>query len=328
MPIYNAEKTIENSIKSVLLSTYRNIEIILVDDGSTDQSPYICDRLAKRHENIIVYHNENGGAARARNFGIEHASGDLISFVDSDDFVSNNYFEVLINLLNETDADIAVCGHKKVYGNHKEILEHEIINSNDNTPDVPLSVLSYSKIEALNGLLYQRNFISAPWGMLSKKELFNNVKFPAGKRAEDMATIYKLFANASKVARTDAKLYMYYQNKTGTIYTTQSSLNPDYYDNCIEMLQFIENNYSDAVNAAKSRLFSACFQILSETPANNDNKVFINKLYGTIKQLRLDIMFDNNGKPRNRVAAMISIVSIKMLHKLLNSYYSFKLNKL
>ena len=328
IPVYNAENTIENSVKSVLLSTYRDIEIILVDDGSTDQSPDICERLAKKHENIIVYHNENGGAAKARNFGIEHANGQFISFIDSDDFITNSYYEILINLLNETDSDIAVCGHKKVYGNHKDILEHEIINSNNNTLDMPSSAISYSKIEALNGLLYQRNFISAPWGMLSKKELFSNVRFPAGKRAEDMATIYKLFAAASKVVRTDAKLYLYFQNKSGTIYTTQSSLNPDYYDNCTEMLQFIEKNYPESVKAAKSRLFSACFQILSETPSDYDNKDFINKLYDTVKNLRFDIILDNNGKPRNRVAALLSIINIKMLHKLLNNYYIFKLKRL
>lgn len=346
IPVYNAEKTIENSVKSVLLSTFKNLEIILVDDGSTDGSSDICDKLSSHHENITVLHEKNGGAARARNVGIEHATGDFISFVDSDDFVLKNYFEVLMKMICEHSADIAVCGHKKVYGSHNNILTNEImdcdiysskrVNNKDNRINSEntnilkdsLAVKSYTKTEALKALLYQRNFISAPWGMISKRELFRDLRFPEGKRAEDMATIYRLFANSNKVVRTDLEMYLYYQNRTSTIYTTQSSLNPDYYDHCLDMVVFIKNNYPEILPAAKSRLFSACFQILSETPESGSDKTFIKKIYDTIKEIRVDIIFDFNGKPRNKIAALASFFSIALLHKTLNFYYLHKLKKL
>ncbi len=328
IPVYNAENTIENSVQSVLLSTYQKLEIILVDDGSTDNSKAICDKLSSQHKNIVVFHNENGGAARARNYGIEHANGDFISFVDSDDFITNNYFEVLYNLIKANNSDISVCAHRKVYGSHSDIFNSEIVNSKIyNDEKLSSHTKSYTKIEALKGLLYQRSFISAPWGMLLKKELFKDIRFPVGKRAEDMATIYRLFAASSGVVRTDAEMYLYYQNKSGTIYTTQSSLNPDYYEHCIDMVKFIKAGFPEASKAANSRLFSACFQILSETRPSNENVNFINKIYGTIKELRLGIIFDREGKPRNRIAAFISFISIPMLHRLLNKYYLYKLKK-
>lgn len=325
IPVYNAEETIEKCVKAVLNSDYDSLEIILVDDGSKDSSLKICEKLQSEHSNVHVYHYENAGAAAARNRGIHHANGEFIAFIDSDDLITSDYFTVLYANAEKNNSDVSVCGYKKIYGEsaYNETLNSLLSGSYDETP-LTNDTFIYDTEDAVKNLLYQRNFISSPWAMISKKSLWNEIQFPEGKRAEDVATIYRLFAKAKKVSYVDAKLYLYYQSKQSTIYTTQSVLNPDYYSNCIDMVNFIQANMPSALHAAKSRLFSACFQILSETKMSSGNKVFIRKLYKTIKDIRLDILSDKNGKTRNRCAALLSFLGTPVLHLLLRIYYKLK----
>jgi glycosyltransferase involved in cell wall biosynthesis len=120
IPIYNVEKYLSVCLESVINQTYQNLEIILVDDGSTDACPKICDDYATKDNRIKLIHKKNGGLSDARNIGVKHATGDLISFVDSDDVLSLYFYEKLINILEENDADIVECGFRKFY-NEKEL---------------------------------------------------------------------------------------------------------------------------------------------------------------------------------------------------------------
>ena len=114
IPVYNVEKYLDKCINSVLMQTYKNIEILLINDGSTDSSGQICESYAKKDSRIKVIHKENGGLSDARNVGIEHSTGSYIMFVDSDDYIDCNMASVLYNLLNSTNSDMAICNCTKV----------------------------------------------------------------------------------------------------------------------------------------------------------------------------------------------------------------------
>ena len=109
VPVYNVEKYLEQCVNSIINQTYDNLEIILVNDGSKDKSPYLCDELAKKDSRISVIHKENGGPAETRNVGTEKASGEYIAFVDSDDWIHPKYIEILYNNLKENNAEISIC---------------------------------------------------------------------------------------------------------------------------------------------------------------------------------------------------------------------------
>lgn len=326
IPVYNAEKTISACVESLVAQDYKKLEILLIDDGSKDNSSDIINRLSSTYDNVFSFHYENAGAAEARNRGISVSKGELIAFVDSDDLVLPNYLSYLYGLMSEFNTDISVCSYIKLFANkHKKIYGNTSIFSEIyNTEKASLNNdyrVAYKRESAVIHLLYQRNFISSPWAMLSKRSLWNNVSFPKGKRAEDMATIYRLFASADSVAYGDKKLYLYILRKTNTIYSTSKLLNPDYFMHCKNMVSFIRASMPAALPAAKSRLFSACFQILSETPDNAENHSFVLEIYEAIDDIRKDVLLDAKGKLRNRVAALISCFSVKILHIILRFYY-------
>ena len=114
VPVYNVEQYLERCVDSIINQTYKNLEIILVNDGSTDNSGKLCDELAKRDDRIRVIHKGNGGLSDARNAGIEEAESDLIGFIDSDDYIDEDMYELLIDNLRETNADLSMCGHGRL----------------------------------------------------------------------------------------------------------------------------------------------------------------------------------------------------------------------
>lgn len=345
IPVYNAEKYIEPCVQSILKQSFQEFELLLIDDGATDKSGEICDTLAETDSRITVFHNDNGGAAAARNYGVQKAKGEYIAFVDSDDTVNENYLEYLYQMALENGADISVCGFRKVYpekiseqgaeissGNGEEkaednqsdrTSEKERIQESNNT-----EILCFADTDGLKNLLYQRYFLSVPWGMISKKELWKNVEFPEGTKAEDMGTIYRLFAESKMIVYGKCTYYDYYQRAGNTMFSTMSERNVDYFTHSREMVRYIKENYPGLMAAARSRHFSACFQILSETPKAEDNVKFLGKIYLDIKRIRKYILKDKEAKMRNRIAALISMVSISFLHQILQMYYKSQRDKL
>lgn len=319
VPVYNAEETLDICIKSIMYQKqgeegpdFNDFEVILVDDGSTDQSGIICDTWAEEDGRIRVLHTDNQGAAAARNYGVKNAKGEWIAFVDSDDTVSEIYLYYLTELAKEYESDIAVCSYDKVYEGNR------VIEVDVGPDEVRFCISGESAVEHL---LYQRYFLSVPWGMISKRTLWENVQFPENTKAEDMGTIYRLFAVADLVAYGSATEYQYYQRKSNTMFSTCEERNQDYYRHCLEMIAFMKKNMPSCRKAAVSRFFSACFQILSETPADEEHKEFTTRLYRNIRKMQNTVLKDAKAKIRNRGAAALSLVSIPLLHRMLRGYY-------
>ena len=211
IPIYNIENYIENCIKSVIEQTYSNIEVLLINDGSTDHSFEICQKCAGIDNRIKVINKKNGGLSDARNCGIENASGQYLMFVDGDDFIHSCACEILLRNLINTQADIAIGGFRKV----------------DNITDVGEAIFNqipvvYSGRESCFNVYneFGVNFTVA-WGKLYKASCFEKIRYPIGKLHEDEYVTYQLLYAADSVVYVASPLYYYIQREgsmMGSIY--------------------------------------------------------------------------------------------------------------
>lgn len=208
VPVYNKEKYVENTLNSILNQTYRNLEIIVINDGSTDNSKQICEEKALVDNRIIMINTENYGAGAARNLGLSKATGKYISFIDSDDYIIPEYYEVLIDMIRKNDADIAECKFVRIKSFDEEI--NQINHS---------SVKVYSREEKLLQLygvdnsLYINTVIMC--NKLFKRELFEDtgILYPTNRLIDDEFIIYHLIYNSKKIVTTNQIMYGYVQSQ-------------------------------------------------------------------------------------------------------------------
>lgn len=209
VPVYNVEKYIERCIVSIVEQTYKNLEIILVDDGTPDKSGVICDEWAQRDNRIVVYHKQNGGLSDARNYGTVKANGELITYIDSDDYVLPEYVEYLYNNLVAYDADISCCDFECVYKADRNLKFKE----NDKIINVDKVTGKNACYDLMAGIYWQYYVVA--YGKLYKKQIIDKYQYPIGRYHEDEATTYKYLYSADYVVKGDKKLYAYYQNAAG-----------------------------------------------------------------------------------------------------------------
>ena len=203
VPIYNVELYLEKCIVSIINQTYKNLEIILVNDGSPDNCPQICEEYAKKDSRIKVIHKKNGGLSDARNYGIDIANGKYLCFIDSDDYIADQMIEKLYQNLKKNKSDISICNFYETYSN--DYLKFYPF------PEKKLKISGNAKFYNI----YNKYFLStiAAWGKLYKKEIFNNIKYPLGKIHEDEAIITEVLKNAKVISYFDEPLYYYVQRE-------------------------------------------------------------------------------------------------------------------
>jgi len=195
VPVYNVEKYLDLCVRSIVAQSYPHLQIILVDDGSTDNSGKMCDEWAQRDSRISVIHQANRGLSGARNTGIEAATGEYLMFADSDDILSPVLCQTLYDLI--ADADIAVCDPVHIFPNKPWSFQE---NGTSRT---------LSREEAICGVWYQTAFLPSAWGKLYRRFLFNNRTFTEGRLYEDIDLIHEVIYDANKVVYTSASLYGY-----------------------------------------------------------------------------------------------------------------------
>ena len=202
VPIYNVEKYLKQCLESLISQTYKNIEIILINDGSTDGSKKICEEFAKKDTRIIVINQKNSGLSAARNTGINNANGKYITFVDADDYVSNYYIEKLYNAIKKQKSQIAQCDIQKVDSNGKFIkkmgYEQETIKTYKDMI-----------IDMMNDMHWIENVVVG--NKIYEIGLFKNIKFPLNKIHEDEFVTYKLYYLTKKISIVNESLYYYRQ---------------------------------------------------------------------------------------------------------------------
>lgn len=235
VPIYNVEKYLETCINSIINQTYKNLEIILVEDGSPDSCCAICNELAKKDNRIKVIHKQNEGLSNARNSGIKIATGDYISFIDSDDIIDTDMFEVLVKTLEENNADISMCRFITFRENTKPKFKKSNV------------IKKYSSREAISSLLTGK-LTSNMWNKLYKKELFKDFRLESGVIFEDIIAMHQIFHKANIIVENKSECYGYMKRNDSIIGTVNEKMISSYIYARDKRCKFLEKYYPELKN--------------------------------------------------------------------------------
>lgn len=232
VPVYNVERYLNRCLNSIGRQTYENLEIIAVDDGSTDSSGAILDKFKQTENRAIVIRKANGGLSDARNAGLDHASGEYIMFVDSDDYINIHMVDTLLNAIRRNAAGISACQMRHVYPDR----DADIYGESDDNDEKSLS-----SVEAME-YWYTSNFncATAAWGKLYVHELFNDLRFKTGRLHEDEFIMHYLFQKARTITYISSRLYYYFQRDNSIVGSKFSAKRLDVLDAMQDRLEFFE----------------------------------------------------------------------------------------
>lgn len=268
IPVYEVERFLDRCITSIVDQSYSDLEIILIDDGSPDNCPAICDAWAERDDRIIVVHKENGGLSSARNAGIAKASGDYIAFIDSDDWIAPEMLEKLMDALREDGSDIAACTVQTVFENgiYGPLLTVQ-----------KRCVLDRSKAQKA---LLQESLLKQPvWYKLYRRKTVQDIPFEGGKNHEDVFWSYKAIGNASSVSLIDYVGYFYYQHSGSIMGKDYSLKHLDAIEAYENRYDYIAEHFPELERMARVAVVNACiFQgqmALKYLTKEEQNKAFI-----------------------------------------------------
>lgn len=314
VPVYNVEKYLKKCVQSVLDQDFKDFELILVDDGSTDNSGSICDDYALKDSRIRVIHKKNGGLSDARNKGTDCAKGKYITYVDSDDYISKEYLKTLNNLVEKYSADIAITGIKTFTDGN----EPKINNRNIYCEKV------YSGIDALKNMLYQKDMDTSACSMLISESIARKHPFPYGKFHEDEFTTYKFYLDASIVAISTVKQYFYRQRKGSIMHSIGQAIidELDAADNLYSSLSTISD---ELANAAKSKKFSDYCQVLLSTEnLKEEYPELFCRITDFLNMECKEIIKDHFVRIKNKMAALILLIGgVKLLRNVKNFINKF-----
>ncbi|MGN0334580.1 MAG: glycosyltransferase family 2 protein [Lachnospiraceae bacterium] len=246
IPVYNVEEYIEECLKSVVIQSYEHLEIILVDDGSTDSSGEICDQWARSDSRIRVIHQENGGLSAARNSGMKIAGGAYIGFVDSDDVIHPLMYEKLYRALTDHECDISCCGvTKSIFFEDRDKKENFRI---------------FQPQDAILALIEDRDLSVTVWNKLYRHEIVRTLAFKEGKCHEDEYWTYQAFSRAEKIVLTDFCGYGYRQRESGIMGRKYSLKRLDIIEARSERLNVIEEHYPELTASARCDFRFECIR--------------------------------------------------------------------
>lgn len=271
IPVYKVEQYLDKCVESIVNQTYKNLEIILVNDGSPDNCPKMCENWAKKDKRIIVLNKENGGQGSARNLALDKCTGEYICFVDSDDWVDLNYIESLYDSIKQNNADISICGVREVY---EDNTAPRILSKNETTEvfeQPELFEIAYKK---------QDFFCLAPWNKLYKKSLFKNIRFPEIRMYEDSAIYLNIFHAAKKMVISPIVTYNYLVRNQGTMRNSLTKIKIEgiFVQNELR-LKFLENNnFNNLIYNEVARCLNSCFGIY-KTTNDSELKKYIKEKY-------------------------------------------------
>ena len=232
IPIYNIEDYLDRSIRSAVGQTYKNLEILLIDDGSTDSSPEICDRWAKNDSRIKVIHRKNSGVSVSRNIGLAMATGDYILQLDSDDYMALYTVEHLIMTARNQNADMVICNFVRGVDDHYCFEETE-------NPEVKMVNPAYTLAQIYNGANDALRY-TVPWCKLYRKELLEGITYPAGKIFEDIYITHTVIDRCSRIALLEESLFYYYHRENSIMNAVFSFQKLDYLQALVDRVHFFE----------------------------------------------------------------------------------------
>ena len=262
IPVYNVEDYLDRCVKSIVNQTYDNLEIILVDDGSTDSSGVKCDEWAAKDNRIVVIHKENSGQAGARNHGLRIAKGTLIGFVDSDDYIDLTMYESMHRILIENDSYIVECNMLR-FDKQDEVCT--VVGSGD--------LLVMNQEEALLDFITEKHLQCTVPNMLIKADIAKKVLFDEGKTHEDILWPYRVYVLANRIVYVDLTLYFYFQRPDSTMNKTYSAKRFDGLDALEDRAELVKTDFPQFYSAATRTYLGSCmyqYQYLCRQPKSEE----------------------------------------------------------
>lgn len=311
IPVYNVERYLEECISSVVQQTYRDLEIILVDDGSTDGSGALCDAAAEKDARIRVIHQENRGLSGARNTGLSVMTGESVFFLDSDDRIERDCLAVLADAMKREKADVAIAGFR-VIGDKSEQEDTSdgrsagAAGESGRVSKMSAGSGAVSREELQRKLLYQQGISTSAWGKLFRSELFSQIRFPEGKLFEDVVPIFQACSLAARGAIVSAPLYDYRKRKGSITKKPFTMQQMDYVANCRELQEYVQSNDPELAKGAQNRLVWAELYVMvhagkGDLPAETEEA-----LWNDIRHSRKEMIRDPETSGKVRSAMLLS----------------------
>lgn len=302
VPVYNVEKYLDKCVESIVNQTYKELEIILVDDGSTDNCPAMCDNWAKKDNRIKVIHKENGGVSSARNIGLDNVTGEYIGFVDSDDYLEPNMYELLIENLTVTNSDISVCSTFLVNENNDikadNIFESQVLNQE----------------EAVKFLSYKMN--NSLWNKLFKKEAFEGCKFEEGHTfGEDHLILLQVLKNVNRVSFISDSLYYYVQRSNSTTGSKFSKRSFDQVYMKDALYNYVKENYSYVSEYYRKLSFTARENMCRKIILSNAEREFAKELNEYKKYMKKEFSIVKSNLSKRETLEYKMICYFKPIYK-------------
>lgn len=295
VPIYKVEKYLCKCVDSLINQTYKNLEIILVDDGSPDNCPHICDEYSKKDSRIKVVHKENGGLSDARNAGMKVATGDYVSFIDSDDYISLDFYQTLLDVMLKEDSEIVECDLIRFY----EDKPVENIGSSQ-------EIKTFDTEQGLSMLIAENEFHQHVWNKLYKSEIALKIPFAKGKLNEDEFWTYQVFGQAKRVSKIKKPMYYYLQRSSSIMGGGYNLRRLDALEGKYNRQKYIEKNFPNLATQAKIDLYGTCmfaYQCVLKFMKGSDKKTAIRRIkeYKSICNLSFNEIKTINGSSRKWV---------------------------
>lgn len=301
VPIYNVEEFLDRCIESLVNQTYKNLEIILVDDESPDNSPAICDKWAALDSRIVVIHKKNEGVAVARNTGLSKATGDYIGFVDGDDYCFKNMYEHLMHNAIENDADISMCDY---YESDTQVDDVDNANCTTELVDYDTAMKSVCMGDYMYGVL---------WNKIYKAELVKNLEMPSLKCSQDLPYNYFAFKKAEKIVFSSEKQYFY---RVRTTSTTKSKFGYGALDAVKAREIILKNEQNDEYEAYATKSYiNSCFTALSGIISNQSCLDKYDEIRNKILKHKKTALSSSLYCKRDKVKIMILSVSPGLYNK-------------
>lgn len=318
VPIYNIEDFVYKCVRSIQHQTVKDIEIILVDDGSTDRSGSICDDFAAADDRISVIHKPNGGLSDARNVGIRAASGELITLIDGDDYVTANYVENLIRPFGDSNVDVAISRFKRVLpGTEAE---------NNGGEYIPYTVLP--RDESLLRLFYQKGITTSAWGKMYRSTLFDGVSYPVGEIHEDLPVTYRLLSKSRMIAAVDSEDYFYVQHPNSITAQKNIVRRLPALGFANEAVNYFEGE-DELETAARTRVFMEAVYIVSQISSFEELKLLDPAVIVAIRENRSAVVKGQAQYPQKALAlvSLLGAPGIWVLMKVRERQNQLRLSK-
>lgn len=293
VPVYNVEAYLAKCVDSILAQTYTNLEIILVNDGSSDGCGRICDEYAKQDKRIKVIHKQNGGLSDARNVAIDVATGEFITFIDSDDYVTDDYIMTLYSLIEKYECKVSIALYNTFVEGSKPKVVNRVYREDCQT-----------NIKAIEEMFYQEKYDTASWAKLYHSSLFaTGIRYPKGIVYEDLATTYLLIFQSDKVAFCNRRIYNYLLRRDSI---EGSSFSSKKMDSALKVCELMESHLDilgKVMQAYQCRMMSFFFHLLLKMPDGYEHR---NMLYKRIKAIRWSVLCNSRARKKARVASLLS----------------------